>query len=171
VEPPASRARESEEEVIIRALKKEDVGYALFSWRESAKKAPGLDRLPWSYFKDTLGYAFEKILNDPSTRLLGAYSHDEKLLGWIAITPGKRVHTVHWVYVKHELDGKRMRRRGVMTALIDAADLGSKFVYTLRGRRLERDARPFRSLDETLVATLRARGVTATFVPLREWLK
>lgn len=155
----------------IRPLKKEDVGYALFSWREGHKKSPGHDRMPWAYYKDTLGYAFEKILNDPTTRLLGAYSHEEKLLGWIATTPGKRVHTVHWVHVKHELDGKKMRRRGVMTALLDAADLGPRFIYTLRGRRLERDARPFRSLDETLVATLRARGVTATFVPLKEWLK
>lgn len=142
----------------------------MFSWREGAKKAPGLNSLPWGYFKDTLGYAFEKILDDPTTKLLGAYTHEEKLLGWIVTTPGKRVHTVHWIHVKHELDGKKTRRRGVMTALLDAANLGERFIYTLRGRRLRRNASPFKSLDEILVASLRARGITATLVPLKEWL-
>lgn len=154
----------------IRSLKKEDIGYALFSWREGHKKSPGHDRMPWTYYKDTVGYALETILNDPATRLLGAYT-PEKLLGWIAVAPGNRVHTVHWVHVKHALDGSRTRRRGIMTALLDAAELGERFIYTLRGRRLKRDARPFRSLDETLVASLRARGVNATYVPLKEWLK
>lgn len=163
--------------MIVRQLNTDDVGYALFSWREGHKKSPVHERMPWSYYKDTLGYAFEKILNDPTTKLLGAYAHDnqmerpDQLLGWLAMTPGKRVHTVHWVHVKHELDGERVRRRGVMTALLEAAELGSRFIYTLRGRRLERDARPLKSLDEVLVASLRARGVTATLVPLKEWLK
>lgn len=157
--------------MIVRPLDADDVGYALYSWREGHKKSPSHERMPWAYYKDTLGHAFERILNDPATRLLGAYTDENKLVGWLAMTPGKRVHTVHWVHVKHELDGVRTRRRGTMTALLNAADLGSRFIYTLRGRRLERDARPLKSLDEVLVASLRARGVTATFVPLSEWLK
>ena len=154
--------------MIVRPLDKADYGYALFSWRESAKKAPGPDRLPWSYFKTTHGSAFEKILD--SGTALGAYTNEGELVGWLVMTPGKRVHTVHWVYVKHE-----KRRRGVMTALLDAADLGSRFIYTLRARRHRAplpDGGTTKSLDETLVASLRARGVTATFVPLlKEWLK
>lgn len=158
--------------MIIRPLDKADYGYALFTWREGAKKAPGVSRLPWSYFKDTLGYAFEKIINDPSTRLLGAYEND-KLVGWLAMTPGKRVHAVHWVHVKYELDGEKTRRRGVMTALLKAADLGKNFIYTLRARR-DRAALPdgmSKSLDESLVVALRAKGMSATYVNLKEFLR
>lgn len=155
----------------IRSLDTDDAGYALFSWREGHKKSPSHERMPWSYYKDTLGHAFQKILDDPTTKMLGAYD-PSGLRGWIAVTPGKRVSTVHWVHVKHTLeDGTRGRRQGVMMALLDAAELGPQFVYTLRGRRLERDARPMKSLDEAIVAALRAKGVTATYVALKDWLK
>jgi hypothetical protein len=83
------------------------------------------------------------------------------------------VSAVHWVHVKHELDGERMRRRGIMTALLDAAELGTRFVYTLRARRDRAtlpDGSTSKSLDESLVVALRARGVSATHVPLKEWL-
>lgn len=160
--------------MIIRPLDKADYGYALFTWRESHKKAPGVSRMPWSYYKDTLGYAMEKLLDDPTTRVLGAYTHEDKLVGWLATTPGKRVHTVHWVHVKYELDGKPMRRRGAMLALLEAAELGKNFVYTLHARR-DRTRLPdgtiTKSLDESLVAALRGKGVNATYVPLKEWLK
>lgn len=160
--------------MIIKPIESRDRGYVLFTWREGAKKAPSVCRLPWSYFKDTLGYAFEKILDDPTTRLLGAYTSDDKLVGWLVMTPGKRVHAVHWVHVKHELDGERMRRRGVMTALLDAAQLGKSFVYTLRARRDRAtlpDGTRTHSLDESLVAALRVKGASATFIPLKEYLK
>lgn len=157
----------------VRNLDEDDYGYALAAWREGSHKAPGHARLPWSYFKDTMVPLYKRLLDDPSSVVLGAYSHEEKLLGWLVMTPSKRVNTVHWVHVKHELDGKPMRRRGVMTALLDAANLGSRFAYTLHGRLLDREDRQggAKSLDEILVAALRARGVTATYVPLKEWLK
>lgn len=158
----------------VRKLDEADYGYALFTWREGAKKAPGLDRVPFAYYKATLVREFGRLLDDPNSNVLGAYTHDDKLLGWLVMTPGKRVHTVHWVHVKHELDDKRMRRRGVMSALLAAAELGPRFIYTLRARRDRAplpDGSTSKSLDETLVAALRARGVTATFVPLKEWLK
>lgn len=156
----------------IRPLDEADFGYALFAWREGYKKAPGVDRMPWSYFKDAIVPTFKKLLDDPSTTVLGAYTHDDKLVGWMAMTRSKRLSTVHWVHVKHELDGKRMRRRGVMMALLGEA--GSRIVYTLHARR-DRAQLPdgsfTKSLDETLVAALRARGISATFVPMKEWLK
>lgn len=158
--------------VRVRPLDEEDRGYALFSWREGAKKAPGFDRLPWAYFKDTAARDFAAVLVAPSTVLLGAYTDDNKLVGWLAMTPGKRVDTVHWIHVKHALDGERTRRHGVMTALLEAADLGTCFVYTFRARRdraLLPDGSMTKSLDETLVAALRGRGVTATHVPFKEW--
>ena len=55
-----------------------------------------------------------------------------------------------------------------------AAELGPRFIYTLRARRDRAqlpDGSRTKSLDETLVASLRARGVSATYVPLKEWLK
>ena len=160
--------------MIIRPLDADDVRYALFSWREGHKKAPGANRVPWSYYKNTYVDLFAKILNDPATNTLGAYTHEDKLAGWLTMTPGKRVGAVHWVHVKHELDGKPMRRRGVMTALLDAADLGSRFVYTLQARRDRAqlpDGSMTKSLDETLVVALRERGVSATYIPLKEFLK
>lgn len=163
--------------MIIKPIEERDRGYVLFSWREGAKRAPSLCRLPWSYFRDTFGYAFAKILDDPATRVLGAYtddSDDGKLVGWLLMSPGKRVSTVHWVHVKPELDGEPTRRRGVMTALLEAADLGASVVYTLRAKRARAalpDGSMTKSLDETLVVALRAKGLTATFVNLKEWLR
>ncbi len=157
----------------ISRLDDTDIGYALFSWREGHKKAPGVDRVPWSYYKHEYGTAFVKILDDPATRTLGAYA-EGKLVGWLVMTPGKRVHTVHWVHVKHDLDGAPMRRQGVMMALLDAAELGARFIYTLRARRDRAtlpDGSTTKSLDESLVTALRAKGVTATYVALKEWLK
>jgi hypothetical protein len=163
----------------IRPLESDDVGYALAAWREGHKKSPGLDRVPWSYYKHEYGTLFEKVLNDPATRLLGAYAKGlansagmQPLVGWLVMTPGKRVSAVHWVHVKHKLEGTRLRRQGIMTALLDAADLGSRFIYTLRARRDRAtllDGTKTKSLDESLVAALRVRGVSATFVPLKEW--
>ncbi len=153
----------------IRPLDAADVGYALFSWREGHKRSPEASRLPWGYYKDTFARSFETILNDPATRLLGAYANVHELAGWIAVSPGKRVNTLHWVHVKH-----KQRRQGVMTALLDAAELGSRFVYTLRARRdraLLPDGSKTKSLDETLVVALRERGVSATYIPLKEYLK
>lgn len=158
----------------IRPLDAADRGYALFSWREGHKKAPGASRVPWAYYRDTFGHAFSKIIDDPTTRLLGAYTDGGALIGWLAATPGKRVSALHWIHVKHELAGEKIRRRGAMTALLDAAQLGKNFVYTLRARR-DRETLPdgsvTKSLDESLAFALRARGVTATFVPLQEYLK
>ena len=144
--------------MIIRPLDKGDVGYCLMSWYSSHKDVTRIK--PWHVYKAAYGPIFKKIVDDPATVLLGAY--EDKLIGWLAMTPGKRVDTLHWCYTKHELDGEHVRRRGVMTALLEEADLGMNFVYTLRPRR---------KLDEALVAALKARGVTACFVPMKDWLK
>lgn len=165
---------------MIRPLDPDDVGYALFSWRESYKKSPGVDRMPWGFYKDVIVPVFDRILRDSTTHVLGSYSDSDahvggdKLLGWLAFTPGKRVDTLHWCYVKHEVAGIRARRRGLMTELLEAADLGSRFAYTLHARRDRAtlpDGTVTKSLDESLAAALRAKGVTATYVALKDWLK
>ncbi len=162
----------------IRALLDVDRSYALVTWREGHKKSPGVHRVPWSYYKHEYGHAFEKILDDPANRLIGAYAKGTgstlpgregmpELLGWLVMTPGKRVHTLHWIHTKHE-----HRRQGVMLALLAAADLNTRLVYTLRARRDRAtlpDGSVSKSLDESLVIALRARGVSATHVPFKEW--
>lgn len=163
--------------ITIHKLNDDDKGYAIASWRESHKSAPGVDRLPWAYYKREWGESFAKIVNDPNTVLLGAYTASEQLLGWIAMTPSQRVGTLHWVQVKWKIDGQAMRRRGIMLALLDAAGLlkkGKPFIYTLRARRAKQrlpDGTKTKSFDESLVAALRARGITATYVALKDWLK
>lgn len=159
--------------VVIRELDDRDKGYALSSWRESHKAAPGCDRVPWSYYKHEWGTKLASIINDRNTLLIGAY-RDDKLHGWLAATEGKRVDTLHWVHVKYELDGVHLRRQGLMLALIDAADLGDSFLYTCKARKDRAplpDGSMSKTLDESLVAALAGRGVTATYIPLKDWLR
>lgn len=160
--------------MILQPLREEDYGYCLSSWRESHKASPGVDKLPWSFYKKDFGALFAALINSKDTVKIGAYaSHDGPLLGWLVMSPGKRVDVVHWVQVKYELDGERLRRHGIMTALLHAADLGSSFVYTLRARR---DRAPLpdggmsKSLDETLAAALGGKGISATYVELKKWM-
>lgn len=154
----------------IRPLDADDVGYALVAWREAYKQAPGVSRLPWEYYRTVYAPMLKRLIDDPSTELLGAYEGNT-LLGFLVMTRGKRVHTLHWCQIKNKVDGRRVRdRRELFFKLLDAADLGSRFVYTLRGPRCRKETGA-RSLDELLVADLRKRGVVATLVPLKEWLK
>ena len=157
----------------IRKLDDEDRGYALVSWRESHKAAPGCDRVPWSFYKHEYGKLFSKILNDPSSKLPGADDDYDNLLGWLAMSPGRSVHTLHWVHVKYESDNEKLRRRGLMYALIDAAELGPRFIYTLRARREKApEDDTIKTFDEILArALLRDKNAVATYVALKEWIK
>ncbi len=154
----------------IRQLDADDVSYAAHVWQRAHKHSPTCRReSKWAY-QITYGALIEKLIKEPLTVALGAYE-DGQLLGFLVMTPGKRVHTLHWCHVKNKLDGERVQgRRDIFFALIDAADLGSKFVYTFQGPRVRKETGA-RSLDELLVADLRARGITATYVSIKEWLE
>lgn len=159
------------EEIDIRPLDPNDYVYARACWRESHKQAPGVDRVPWAYYKHEYGQLFEDISTREITKMIAAYRGSE-LLGWLCMTPGKRVHTLHWVHVRHtDSAGNELRRRGLMGELFEAAQLGSRFIYTLRGRRLSRSKDGFKSLDEPLVKWLASRDIVATYVPLLQWVK
>lgn len=157
----------------IRPLDATDIGYALSSWRESHKQAPGVDKVPWTYYKREYGAVFSALLNGGAVAL-GAYRGAE-LLGFLIVTPGKRVHSLHWVQVKfRDAAGQKLRRRGLMSQLIDAAELGERVVYTLRGARrvaVGDDGARVKSLDEPIVAWLRSRGTAAAYVPILDWVK
>jgi len=159
------------EEIDIRLLDPKDYSYARACWRESHKQAPGVDRLPWAFYKQQYGQLFEDITVVESTRMLGAY-RDNEILGWLCMTPGKRIHTLHWVHVRFkDAAGTELRRRGLMGELLDQAQLGTRFIYTLRGRRMSKNKDGFKSLDELLVKRLADRGVIAAYEPLLQWIK
>lgn len=155
----------------IRPLDDADVGYALRAWQEAHKTSPSCRRAPWWAYKQEYGTLFKRIIDDALCIKLGAYDEKERLLGFLIMTIGKRVHTLHWCQVKRKIGDERvLDRKRVFNELIDAAELGSRFVYTLRGPRVSKETGA-RSLDELLAARLRARGMTATYVSLKEWLK
>lgn len=152
----------------IRPLDAADRGYALTAMREAHKTSPGCARAPWWTYKLEYGAMLGELINAPSTVLLGAY--EDALLGFLVMTPGKRCPALHWVQVKSKVDGARVAfRRDIAFELIAAAKLGPRFIYTLRGPRCRQD--DAKSLDEVLVRALRERGVHATFVHIKEWLK
>lgn len=157
--------------MIIRPLKEEDIGYALTSWAECHKTSPGCRRAPWWSYRREYVDLFKKIVDDPATVMLGAYDGADRLLGFLIMTPGKRVHAVHWCQIKRKLDGKLVpERRDLFFRLLEAAELGQRFVYTLRGPRVDAKTGA-KSLDEILVNDLRAKGVAATYIPLKEYLQ
>lgn len=158
----------------IRPIAPDDLRYVASSWKESHKDAPDVERLPWPVYKLTTCKQIDALLESRTVRTLAAYAGDGRIIGWIAYTPGKAISTVHWTYTRHKLGEEKCRRRGVMTMLLEAAELGQRFAYTFRGPRRNNGARrggrgP--SLDLELVTQLRDRGVTAVFVPLQEWLQ
>lgn len=155
----------------IRPLRAEDVGYAITAWQEAHKTSPTARRAPWWAYKREYGDVFKQIVDDPATIMLGAYDGVDQLLGFLVMTPGKRVNTLHWCQVKRKLAGKRVpERRDLFFRMLKAADLGARFAYTLRGPHVAKETGA-RSLDELLVNDLRAKGVTATYIALKEWLK
>lgn len=155
----------------IRPLDADDVGYALVAWQHAHKTSPNCRRAPWWSYKREYGALFRQLVDDASTVMLGAYDDQQRLLGFLVMTPGKRVHTLHWCQVKRKLGDERvLDRRRIFLELIEAAKLGSRFVYTLRGPRVAKQTGA-RSLDEIMVELLRAKGTTATYVALKEWLQ
>ncbi len=159
-------------EVEVVELRAGDRARAIAAWRESHKQAPGVDRVPWAYYKEKYGAAFRALLDDPSGVNLGAYvatpDGTGELVGFLVGTRGRSVDTLHWVGTFYkDATGAPLRRRGIMTKLLAAADFGPRFVYTLRGRR----ERGHRTLDVALAQTLAERGQAAGYVPLLEWLR
>jgi hypothetical protein len=155
-------------EVIVRPLKDEDKPYAMVSMRESHHQGDAMKRIPWPKYKQQYGVLFWELLTHDSSKVLGAYHADtEELVGFLVGTPGKSVHTLHWVQVKFkDRQGNKIRRQGIMLALLAEADLGSRFVYTLRA-----GAHRDKHLDEKLAQALLKRGLVAAYTPIMEWLQ
>lgn len=149
--------------VRIRASVDEDLAYIRSSFAEGVKQSSvRLDKLPWPDFKRLERPHLDAVLSHDDTRLIVA-DHDGIIAGWIALVHGRRVDTVHWLHTRWRIGkGELLRRRGVMRSLVDAAQLKPKLVYTHRGAKRS---------DQWIVPWLAGRGVTAAFVPMKEWLE
>jgi hypothetical protein len=159
-------------ELEIRRLPLEDVGYVVASWEESHRD--GRKKLPWREYKRLYAPIIRHLVNRSDVRMLGAYM-GEKIVGWIAWTPG-RLPAVHFAFTRWQPDIE-LRRRGVFTALLEAADVGSRFIYTHRGKahvdEEKAKGEPGRrsTRDVPIVQALARRGVYCSFVDAREWLE
>lgn len=159
-------------DINIRPATEADIGYCLGSWREALMTAPGNSRLPKGAFRRAMTPLLSSILK--RSEVIGAYldTPGEPIAGWIAVSRGRRLPTVHWVHTRfRDQAGNELRRRGIMTALLDAANVAPRFVYTFRGT-LPRHRHPGeqRTTTDTIVARwLASRGVTAVHVPFKEW--
>lgn len=180
--------------VSIRRGQHDDRRFIGQSWKESYKDAPGHRRTPWRMYNQTTAKDIYELLEKPFVELLVAQESGGRIAGWIAFTRGKSISTLHWVFTRSLLHDQTcklawsrqakdpppctctpavLRRRGVMTALLEAADLGKRFAYTFRGPRPHVGGKRGGGgvpMDDVLVAWLRGRGVTAVYVPLVEWL-
>lgn len=160
--------------IAIRSMAIDDHGYVRATWREGMKDSPAYDRMPWPMYKQSAGAQVAGLVD--SAKLVGAYVPDGRIVGWLCMTPGQTIHTVHWVHTRWTLDDEKCRRRGIMTALLDAADLGRRFVYTHRGPRrrhaeIKHGSSRGMSIDSMLVEWLGQSGVVATHIPFAEWSK
>ena len=153
--------------VSLHPMALDDRPFVRATWRESAKSSPKFDRLPWPVYKATVGKLIDALIERSDVSLLGAYRGDGKIVGWLAWTPGRSVSTVHFGYTRHELDGEKLRRRGVFAELLAAASLGKRVAYTFIGPKRQRGA----TMDVALVEWAREQGVTAVHTPIEEFLR
>lgn len=150
----------------IRPPVEADLAFILASWR-SAHRDSQKQTLPWTVYKQTYGTLIKMLLSRADVHVLAAYDSTlpagQDLAGWIAWTPGARVATLHFVYVR-----KSHRRVGLARGLADAAQLGNRLVYTFRGTWLHRKRL---GADDVLRLAAEKHGVSATFVPVSEFLR
>lgn len=152
-------------------VRADDLPYVRNSFAEGHKGAPGVASMTWRPYKQYIVPVLNRVLAQPGVELRAAYLGQE-LVGWLALSRGGRVDTIHWVHTKYQTreSGESMRRRGVMTALIDSAELGNRIVYTWRGAYATSN-RDKRTVDERLVTWLAKRGQHAAYVPWEDWIQ
>ena len=155
-------------------LQADELGYLRGSWAEAYKMAPKMGKLPWSAYKRIVVPELERVLSAPDTELYIADMRGS-IVGWLALARGVRVDTIHWLHTRYRIgaDGELLRRRGVMTQLLTAANTKRRIAYTFRGPEPRgRDRHVSRlTTDERIVRWLATRGESAAFVPYQEWAR
>ncbi len=148
-----------------------EMPYVIGSWAESYKLTPKMQRMPWGVYKDIIIPELRAVLDRGDVEVLCAFNAAGEVVGWVAFTRGRRVSTIHWIHTRYRVGvGDELRRRGVATRLLDAAQLGNRLAYTFRGPLpRHRESGDRITADEPLVKALAQRGVTAVYVPYQEW--
>lgn len=140
------------------------------SFAEGHKNAPGVSSMSWRYYKQYVVPELNACLAAAET--LAAYRIDGLVLGWLAISRGRRVDALHWVHTRYRYrdEPETFRQRGVMTALVDAAGLKERLVYTWRAS-YPRHRSDGQTMDERLLPWLRGKGHHVTHMNWSEWKK
>lgn len=158
----------------IEPMLDDDKRYVRSTWADSYHRSPACYKMPFAgEYKQSIVPLLHKLVDLSS--VLCAKTGDGRIVGWIATSPGKSISTVHYCYTRFQTDNVEWRRRGVATALVESAELGRRFLYTLRGEvkrggRFDKRKWP-RSLDEELASALGERGQVAVHVDIKEWLR
>lgn len=165
--------------ISIRRPAREDLAYIRGTFHEGHKGSPDTAGMTWRYFKRFIEPGLDAVLQRKDTELVAAYSDVAPIIvGWLAFHRGRRVDTVHWAHTRyrislphnqrHPLDGEKLRRRRVLTQLLDAAQLKDRIAYTHKGAYAKHDHDGV-TMDERLLPWLHARGQHAAYVPMEEW--
>lgn len=147
-----------------------DTAYVRNSFAEGHKDAPGARSMTWRYYKRYVVPELHAVLRHASVETIAAYLGDD-IVGWLAFSRGTgRVDAIHWAHTRYRIgdEGEPLRRRKVMTALLDAANL-RRIAYTWRGGLGKHD-HDGKTSDERLLPWLAARGQHAAYVPWDEWI-
>lgn len=150
-------------------LRRDDFAYARNSFAEGHKRAPGVESMSWRYYKRFIVPMLEDVLRHERVEVLAAYLGAD-VVGWLAFSRGRLVDAVHWVHTRWKVgaDGAPLRRRGIMTLLLESAELKNRLAYTWKGARAEHD-RDGLTMDERLLPWLSDRGQHAVYQPWEEW--
>lgn len=147
--------------VVVRPARTDELAYCRGSFAEGFKlSANALGKMPWTAYKRDVRPRLTACL--AAAELLVA-DLDGDIAGWIALTRGRRVDTVHWIATRLRIgvDGPSLRRHGIARRLVDAAQLKDRIVYTHRG--------PKRS-DVWISQWLGRRGaISVVYEPYESW--
>lgn len=166
--PLASDAAPLAAELELRPPRLADMPWLRNSFAEGHKDAPGVSGMSWRHYKLWIVPQLRAAL--ASADLIAAYLGPD-IVGWIALNRGRRADTVHWIHTRWRvgIDGEVLRRRGIATALLDAAQLKQHLAYTFRGAQPKHREHAGAPMDERLLPWLRARGHHAAYLPWEEW--
>lgn len=170
---------------VVRAMRDDEFPWAIHSWSQGWKDAPGNRARTWGDYKTSptgVQIVRDALSRADCTRLAVDGSLPGRAIGWLVLSRRPGYDVVHWVYVAKQF--RRARSRGLapvgaMAGMLEHAELQRSLVYTFQAacdhrlpripaRAGERDSRPGRN-DVWLAEHLRDRGHVVSYVPYAEW--